>query len=64
MLEFGAGTGALAADMLDALDAMGVAADYRIIEVSADLKAVQQARLARFGNRVQWLDRLPDTFVG
>ncbi|MDQ2185517.1 SAM-dependent methyltransferase [Alcaligenaceae bacterium A4P071] len=64
VLEFGAGTGALAADMLDALDAMGVAADYRIIEVSADLKAVQHARLARFGNRVQWLDRLPDTFVG
>ena len=33
VLEFGAGTGALAADLLDALDASGIAAQYEIMEV-------------------------------
>jgi SAM-dependent MidA family methyltransferase len=64
VLEFGAGTGALAESILDALTALGIDASYRILEVSADLRARQTTRLARFGNRVQWLDALPDAFCG
>ncbi|HYG42902.1 MAG TPA: SAM-dependent methyltransferase [Bordetella sp.] len=64
VLEFGAGTGALADSVLAALDVQGVAAQYRILEVSADLRARQQARLAPYGARVQWLDALPEQFAG
>ncbi len=64
VLEFGAGSGALAQDILEALDAQGLIVDYFILEVSADLKRRQQERLARWGNRVQWLDRTPEQFEG
>ncbi|MBO9352951.1 class I SAM-dependent methyltransferase [Bordetella petrii] len=64
VLEFGAGTGALADSVLAGLDAQGLSAQYRIIEVSADLRARQQARLAPYGARVQWLDALPAAFAG
>jgi SAM-dependent MidA family methyltransferase len=59
--EFGAGSGALAEQLLDALPA-GVA--YRIVDLSAALRERQVARLARFGNRVRWLDALPARFDG
>jgi SAM-dependent MidA family methyltransferase len=64
VLEFGAGTGALAESVLDALARQGVDAHYQILEVSADLRALQQARLARFGARISWLDALPASFIG
>jgi SAM-dependent MidA family methyltransferase len=57
VLEFGAGSGALADTLLDALGSQ--LRCYRIVELSAALRAQQAARLARFGDRVQWLDRLP-----
>src|SRR3546814_613768 len=41
VLEFGAGTGALADSVLAALDAQGLPGQYRIMEVSADLRARQ-----------------------
>jgi SAM-dependent MidA family methyltransferase len=59
--EFGAGSGALAAQLLQALDA-DVA--YRIVELSAPLRECQAARLAAFGDRVCWLDALPERFEG
>ena len=65
VLEFGAGTGALAEGVLRELDALGQAhTDYLILEVSADLRAVQAKRLAPFGARVRWLDALPASFSG
>lgn len=64
LLEFGAGTGALAESVITALDARGLKVRYAIVEVSADLRARQQARLAPLGNRVQWLDSLPTAFQG
>ncbi len=65
VLEFGAGSGALAAGLLDALDAAGVpVTDYAIVDVSGTLRARQQALLARFGARVRWLDHLPEVFDG
>ncbi len=56
ILEFGAGTGALAATLLERHPF-----DYRIVEVSAPLRARQQARL---GARARWLDRLPERMRG
>jgi SAM-dependent MidA family methyltransferase len=58
VLEFGAGSGALAEVLLDSMGA--TVAHYAIVEVSAALRARQAERLARFGERVQWLERLPE----
>jgi SAM-dependent MidA family methyltransferase len=57
LLEFGAGSGALAAALLDALG--DDVAAYRIVELSGALRARQMQWLARFGARVQWLDHWP-----
>ena len=60
LLELGAGTGRLAADLLEHLAARGFAAvEYSILEPSADLRERQQARLAPRWPGVRWLDRLP-----
>jgi SAM-dependent MidA family methyltransferase len=56
ILEFGAGTGALAASILEDLPV-----PYFILETSAELKQRQQQRL---GNQAQWLDQLPRNFRG
>lgn len=64
ILEFGAGSGALAHSVLSALDSQGVTANYFILEVSADLKLRQQQLLAPWGNRVVWLERAPSQFTG
>lgn len=64
ILEVGAGSGALAADLLSALAQRGqLPQRYLILELSADLRARQAANLARrlpdIAPRVRWLDRLP-----
>jgi SAM-dependent MidA family methyltransferase len=62
VLEFGAGSGALAEQLLGAL---GDAVDrYFIVDLSGSLRAAQRERLAAFGERVRWLDRLPERFCG
>lgn len=64
LLEFGAGTGQLAADLLQALAQRGIqVASYQIVEVSAELRARQQQRLAGH-SQVQWLDTPPAVFSG
>ena len=64
ILEFGAGTGKLAHDVLTALAADGVPIDqYLIVELSAELRQRQQQALAQFP-QVRWLDALPDSFSG
>jgi SAM-dependent MidA family methyltransferase len=66
VLEFGAGSGRLAFDVLTRLDTLGqLPAQYLILEISADLRARQQALLAMLRDdlaaRVQWIDALPAT---
>lgn len=64
IIEFGAGTGKLAHDVLGALDALGVAVEsYTIIELSGELRARQQQALAAFP-QVRWVDALPSGFRG
>jgi SAM-dependent MidA family methyltransferase len=60
--EFGAGSGALAEQLLDALG--GAVTHYTIVDLSGSLRARQQARLARFGERVRWVDELPPELSG
>ncbi len=63
--EFGAGSGALAEQVLAALKARGVAlARYVIVDLSASLQARQQERLAPFAGTVQWVQALPERMEG
>ncbi|HYC45882.1 MAG TPA: SAM-dependent methyltransferase [Burkholderiales bacterium] len=64
VIELGAGSGALAADLLNALAALDRAPErYLILEVSAELRERQRTRIAARAaglvERVQWLDVLP-----
>jgi len=59
IVEFGAGTGRLARDILLALGREGLRAHYRIVEPSADLAERQRELLAPFAEQVGWLDRWP-----
>ena len=69
VLEFGAGSGRLAADCLAALEALGALPQtYNILEVSADLAARQrdclQAAVPHLLERVCWLSSPPPRFRG
>ncbi len=64
VLELGAGTGRMAAVVLTTLASLGVVPErYFILEVSADLRERQRARVdqlpAELRERVVWLDELP-----
>lgn len=60
--EFGAGSGALAAQLLDALGPR--VRRYVIVDLSGALRTRQRQVLARFGARVSWIDSLPETMAG
>ena len=64
IIEFGAGTGRLARDVITALEQQGVALNsYTIIELSGELRARQQEALKDLP-QVRWLDAMPETFSG
>ena len=65
ILEFGAGSGLLAADLLGELQDLGCLPErYLILERSAELRQRQQetlgAQLPQLADRVVWIDTLPD----
>ena len=61
VMEFGAGSGALAAQLIAELDALDAGlVRYAIVELSAELRERQRERLAHWGDRVEWLDALPE----
>ncbi len=69
LIEAGAGSGRLAADLLPALAALDCLPErYQILELSGELRARQQATLAahapEYVDRVEWLDELPQRFSG
>jgi len=70
ILELGAGSGVMAAELLAELERQGaLPAQYLILDLSADLRERQQATLQQavphLLDRVHWLDELPDTpFAG
>ena len=65
ILEAGAGTGQLAADLLQELAPDKLPDRYLVLERSADLQAVQRERIAAAApgllDRVEWLDQPPTT---
>lgn len=65
ILEFGAGSGVMAADILAELEQLGCLPEhYYILELSADLRQRQQQtimdKVPQLADRVSWLDRLPE----
>jgi SAM-dependent MidA family methyltransferase len=63
--EFGAGSGALALQLLKSLEAMGQALPrYSIIDVSGSLRVRQALTLAPYAEHVRWLDTLPESLQG
>ena len=63
--EFGAGSGALALQVLQALAEMGAGVSrYTIVELSGSLRERQQHKLAAFGTQVQWASELPEHMQG
>jgi SAM-dependent MidA family methyltransferase len=63
--EFGAGSGALALQVLDSLAAQGQSPRrYTIVDLSGSLRERQRATLAAHADRVHWADSLPERFEG
>jgi SAM-dependent MidA family methyltransferase len=63
--EFGAGSGALALQLLETLDALGQPlACYHIVDLSGSLRARQQHQLEKYAHIVQWVSELPDSLQG
>lgn len=64
ILEFGAGTGKLALDILTECAAAGIPLEsYSIVELSGELRARQQQTLANFP-QVSWLNDFPVAYSG
>jgi SAM-dependent MidA family methyltransferase len=69
LLEVGAGSGRLAADLLAALEGLAALPErYGILELSGELRARQretiEAAVPHLAERVVWLDSLPERFSG
>ncbi len=69
LIEVGAGTGLLAADLLARLAELGTPPEhYRILELSGELRERQRETIAErtpeMLPRVEWLDELPECFDG
>lgn len=69
LLEVGAGSGRLAADLLQALEALDSLPErYAILELSGELRARQRETIGsavpHLASRVVWRDRLPEKFTG
>lgn len=69
ILELGAGTGALAADLLASLSVTHtLRLRYRILELSPELRSRQramlEARVPALLDRIEWIDAVPDSIRG
>jgi SAM-dependent MidA family methyltransferase len=63
--EFGAGSGALARQVLDALSVLGRAPErYTIVDLSGSLRERQRGTLQAHAGRVHWADALPERMSG
>ena len=60
--EFGAGSGALARELMQVLDTR--VRRYTIVELSAALRERQQQALAPFADKVEWASELPERMRG
>jgi SAM-dependent MidA family methyltransferase len=65
ILEFGAGSGILAESILNALQESNIKINsYNILDLSADLIERQKERLKNRPEKINWIQKLPENFVG
>ena len=65
ILEFGAGSGALAESILEGLKQADISINtYNILDLSADLITRQKERLSHRTENIRWLNELPKDFIG
>ena len=64
IIEWGAGNGQLAKDILMYLSEQSLHPHYAIVEVSPACRAMQRETLAMFGEQISWLDTPPESFEG
>ena len=63
--EFGAGSGALALQVIEGLQAQGLSIDrYTIVDLSGRLRERQRSTLAAHAGLLHWADALPDAIEG
>ncbi len=63
--EFGAGSGALALQLLESLEALGLPLPrYTIVDLSGSLRERQQQTLEKYAHCVQWVSALPAILQG
>ena len=63
--EFGAGSGALALQLLSSLEQLGqTVTRYTIVDLSGSLRQRQQETLLIFGDKVRWVSELPEAMQG
>jgi len=63
--EFGAGSGALALQVLESLAAAGITLErYSIVDLSGSLRLRQQEKLQKFAGTVSWVNELPASLQG
>ncbi|AGF49374.1 class I SAM-dependent methyltransferase [Candidatus Kinetoplastidibacterium galati] len=64
IIEFGAGSGILAKNILQEFKKLGLNINYKIIEISNSLISTQKQTLSSFNDKVEWLSSLPIGFNG
>ncbi|AGF48647.1 hypothetical protein CONE_0109 [Candidatus Kinetoplastibacterium oncopeltii TCC290E] len=64
IIEFGAGSGILAKNIIQEFRNIDVKVNYKIIEISNPLISIQKQTLNSFSNQIEWLSKLPDDFEG
>ena len=64
LLEYGAGTGKMAQDILDWFFSQKLFPDYYIVEISPHLQKLQAKNLQNYQSQVYHLDSLPENFSG
>jgi SAM-dependent MidA family methyltransferase len=63
--EFGAGSGALALQLIPTLEGLGQPLErYTIVDLSGTLRERQHERLQAFAHKVRWVSELPDVMQG
>lgn len=64
ILEFGAGNGSLAHDIMQFFNDRNIKIDYYIIEISNTLINIQKEKLNKFSSQVHWIKEPPINFIG
>ena len=62
LIEFGAGTGSMANNIINSINFFGIKIKYIIFEVSTELKLIQQKNLINHGSKIKWFKKINNFF--